>query len=126
MENTNEPQAGSTGPGPMSQQAVLPNSTAVLVLGIISIAACWCYGLIGMVLGIIALALAGKPRKLYAESPELYSLSSYNNLKAGRVCAIIGVSLSSLVILFYIIYFAIMGAALGTIFSSMPWETFID
>lgn len=89
----------------------LPNATAVLVLGIISIALCWCYGFIGLICGIIALYLAGKDRKLYAQSPSSYSVSSYNNLKAGRICAIIGVILSGIyvvIIIFYIIFFGAM------------------
>ena len=39
-------------------QIPVPNSAAVLVLGILSIVLCFCYGLIGMTLGIIALVLA--------------------------------------------------------------------
>ena len=30
----------------------LPNATAVLVLGVLSLVFCWCYGIIGLVLGI--------------------------------------------------------------------------
>ena len=29
----------------------LPNATAVLVLGILSLVFCWCYGFVGLVLG---------------------------------------------------------------------------
>lgn len=36
----------------------LPNSTAVLVLGILSLVFCWCYGIVGLILGIIAVALS--------------------------------------------------------------------
>ncbi len=38
----------------------LPNSTGVLVLGILSIVFCWCYGIPGLVLGIIALVMSKK------------------------------------------------------------------
>lgn len=31
----------------------LPNATAVLVLGILSLVFCWCYGFVGLVLGIL-------------------------------------------------------------------------
>ena len=96
----------------------LPNSTAVLVLGILSIALCFCYGIVGLVLGIIALVLASKGADIYAANPGAYSLASYNNLKAGRICAIIGVILSVLYILFLIIYVVFIGAAL----TSMPWD----
>ena len=40
----------------------LPNATAVLVLGILSLVFCWCYGFVGLVLGILAVAIASGPR----------------------------------------------------------------
>lgn len=102
----------------------LPNSTAVLVLGILSIALCWCYGVIGLTLGIIALVLSNKATKVYNENKSAYTESSYKNMKAGKICAIIGTSISGLYILIVIVYLSIVGAALGTIFSTMPWESF--
>ena len=41
----------------------LPNATAVLVLGILSLVFCWCYGFVGLILGILAVAIASAPRK---------------------------------------------------------------
>lgn len=101
----------------MQMQQALPNSTAVLVLGIISIVSCWCVGIVGLVLGIIALVLASKAKQLYLKSPGNYTQSSYGNLKAGKVCAIIGVCLSGLYVLYAIVYFLILGAA----FTALPW-----
>ncbi|MCX6297236.1 MAG: CCC motif membrane protein [Bacteroidetes bacterium] len=96
-------------------QKQLPNATAVLVLGIISIVGCFCYGIIGLILGIIAVILAVKDNNLYNLNPTLYTVASYKNLKAGRVCAIIGLSLSALYVIFWIIFFVIVGsAALGS------------
>jgi len=96
---------------------ILPNSTAILVLGITSIVGCFCAGIVGLVLGIIALALASKAQKIYKNAPNKYTASSYNNMKAGKVCAIVGVSLSSIYVVYFIIYIVI----LGTAFSTMPW-----
>jgi hypothetical protein len=107
----------------MGSPQVLPNSTAVLVLGIISIALCWCYGIIGLTTGIIALALGSKGDKLYKSNPTGYTEGSYKNMKAGKICAIIGTCLSGVYFLFIIIYFLIIGAAIGSIFSTMPWES---
>ena len=101
-------------------QQMLPNSTAVLVLGIISIVGCFCYGIIGLILGIIALVISGKAKKLYNENPSMYTESSFKNMKAGRVCAIVGLSLSACYLIFFIIYIAII----GTVISGMPWESF--
>jgi hypothetical protein len=88
----------------------LPNANATLVLGIISIATCWLYGLPGLVCGIIALVLYGKDKKLYLTDPQAYE-NSYKNSKAGHVCAIIGVSLSALFFVYIIVIFAIVGTA---------------
>jgi hypothetical protein len=103
--------------GRQGQQS-LPNSTAVLVLGIISIVGCFCYGIIGVVTGIIALVLSSKDTTLYQQNPSLYSEISYKNLKAGKVCAIVGLSLSAFYIICLIVYIAIIGAA----FTALPWN----
>ena len=83
----------------------LPNGTAVLVLGIMSIVTCCCYGFIGLTLGIIAVVLANKDLKLYQESPELYL--NYKNLSIGKVLGIIGIVLSSffLIVVIYAVIF---------------------
>ncbi len=91
-----------------NQPSNLPNATAALVLGIISLVGALCYGIVGVICGIIGLILANKDRKLYQATPELYSTSSYSTLNAGRVCSIIGLILGGIVVLillFYIIFF---------------------
>lgn len=105
-------------------QQSLPNATAVLVLGILSIALCWCYGIPGITMGIIALVLANKSTKMYTANSGAYTESSFKNMKAGKICAIIGTSLSGLYLIFIIVYLSILGVALGSIFSTMPWENF--
>jgi len=118
MENqnfNNPPQ--QTPPGGFYQMPPLPNSTAVLVLGILSIVFCWVVGIPGLVMGIIALTMSGKASAIYKQNPGMYSVSSYNNMKAGRICAIIGVVLSAL----YLVYAIIAIATVGALFSSMPW-----
>jgi M penetrans paralogue family 26 len=84
----------------------LPDSTAVLVLGILSIIGSFCYGIVGLILGIIALAMASRPERLYKQNPDKYSPSSISNLKAGKVCGIIGTALSGVIILIMLIVFA--------------------
>ncbi|MBL7703277.1 MAG: hypothetical protein JNM14_13585 [Ferruginibacter sp.] len=80
-----------------SQQ--LPNATATLVLGILSIVVC-------LICGIVALVISNKDVALYKANPELYSAASYNNIKAGRICALIGIILQGLAIIVYIIFIA--------------------
>jgi hypothetical protein len=91
----------------------LPDSTTILVLGIISIVVCWCYGLPAIILGIIALVLSSKANKLFKANPLLYTQSSYKNMQAGKVCAIIGLVLGSLYLIFAIMYVIFVGTALS-------------
>ena len=87
----------------------LPNATAVLVLGIVSILSCCCYGIVGIIFGAVALFLAQKDLKLYNAEPELYQ--NYNNLKIGRTLAIIGISLSAVYLVITIYMYAVVGEA---------------
>ena len=105
---------------PGGQQPV-PNATVVLVLGILSLVMCWCYGLIGLILGIIAVVLSSKSKRLYEANPGLYTMGSFNNLKAGRICGIIGICLSALYMVFLVVYIVLVGAAALT---GMPWDRF--
>lgn len=98
-------------------QRPLPNATAVLVLGIVSIVGCFCYGIPGLVCGIISVVLSGKDLKLYNADPSLYTPGSLSNLKSGRICGIIGMSLSAAYLAFLIIYIFTVGWA----FLSHPW-----
>ncbi len=86
-----------------NRQTPLPESTAVLVLGILSIIGSFCYGIPGLILSIIALALSSKPGRLYNQDPHRYTASSHSNMKAGKICAIIGLSISILFILIMVI-----------------------
>ena len=99
-------------------QMPIPNSAAVLVLGILSIVFCFCYGFIGLVLGIIAIVLAGKANAIYNANPTNFTVSSFNNLKAGKICAIIGTILSALMLVYIIVVFFIVGAAI----TGLPWS----
>lgn len=85
----------------------LPNSTAILILGIFSILTCCCYGVLGILLSVIALYLANKDKQLYMENKELYS--NYSNIKTGKVLAYIGLILSIIYLLFVIWLFVTFG-----------------
>jgi len=90
----------------------LPNATAVLVLGILSIIGCCFYG-VGIVFGIIALVLASKDTKLYKANPAAYS--NYSTLNTGRILAIIGVVL----VMISIVVTLVLGSAIG-------WDAFTN
>ncbi|MEL6556783.1 MAG: CCC motif membrane protein [Bacteroidota bacterium] len=97
-------------------QQKLPNATATLVLGILSIVSCCCFGLPGLVFGIIALVISQNSVRMYRENPSEYS--DYGNLQAGRVMAIIGIVLSS----FNLIRMIVMLIIYGT----MGYDSFMD
>lgn len=92
------------------EQMKLPNSMAILVMGIASIPLCCCInGIVGLGLGIATLIMANKAMALYQADPSAYTPSSYSNVKAGRICAIIGLVFSLLVILSVIWWIANFG-----------------
>lgn len=94
----------------------LPNATAVLVLGILSIVfICCCYGLFAIILAVVALILAAQDKKKYLADPDAYSKSSYSNLNAGRVCALIGLILGAIYMISMLIMF-IVGFSQGGFF----------
>lgn len=86
-------------------QVPIPDSTTVLVLGILSIIGSLCYGIVGLVLGIIGMALSARAERRYQETKERYQATSYSTLKAGRICSLIGLILSIVLIIVYLLYF---------------------
>lgn len=89
-------------------QEKLPQSTGVLVLGILSIVlSCCCSGIIGMILAVIALVMAAKAKKIYMEAPEQYT--GYSNVSTGRILAIIGIIVNLIVLLISIYMIVVYG-----------------
>jgi hypothetical protein len=108
---------------PNHQLQNLPNTNIVLVLGILSILCIvrvfvgseefWVGSILvgtehialgGVICGIISLVLARKGRKMYKVSLTSYSLQSFQKLRMGRVCSIIGLTIGGLFLLFIMIY----------------------
>ena len=109
MENTNQPNVFSDGKKP------LPNATAVLVLGICSIVfSCF---FVGLILGIIGLVLGNKGKSLYKEAPSAYD--GYGQLNAGWIMSIIGLCLSALYVIYWIIWVIILGTASASFWQEM-------
>lgn len=89
------------------KKTILPNSTAVLVLGICSIVFS-CFA-VGLVLGIIGLVLGAKGRKMYYETPDLFD--GFGSLNAGWIMSIIGTVLSGIYIAYWLVFVLIIGGA---------------
>ena len=96
--SVNNKNQGSVGSGD------IPNSVAVLVLGICSIVGCIFWGIPGVVCGIISLSLFKNVKSVYLSNPSYYQ-NSYKNAQAGMICGIIGVSLSGLFVLILLLGF---------------------
>jgi membrane glycosyltransferase len=77
----------------------LPNSTSVIVLGVLSVMTCCLWGIIGLTLAIVALYLSKKDSKLYFESPELYT--NFQTLWVGKAIAIFGLIINIASLIFY-------------------------
>jgi len=92
----------------------LPNATIILVLGILSIIGCCCYGVVGIICGIIAIVMAKSATALYVSDPGKYTESSYKNMNAGKTCAWIGLILSILSLISSIVMMLIYGFAAFT------------
>lgn len=79
------------------EKQTLPNSTLVLIMGILSLVGCCCYGLPGLIFGIVAVVVGQKATNTYKLSPENYT--GYDNVKAGKIMGIIGIVLSLLAVI---------------------------
>ena len=90
-------------------QQNLPNSNTILVLGILSIVFCWWHlvSFVGIVLGIITIVLANKEIAVFNANPQNFTISSLNNVKTGRICAIIGLIIS--IIIFVLVSLFLIG-----------------
>jgi len=87
----------------------LPNATTSLILGIVSIVTCCCYGIIGLPLGIAAVVLANKAKKIYLEAPENYT--GYSNANTVKILGIIGIILNALYLIMIIFLISAFGWA---------------
>lgn len=79
----------------------LPHSQAALILGISSIiTACCCYGVVGIILGVIGIMQANKAVAVHNQDPDLYT--GINNANTGKTTSIIGVVLGVFVVIVYL------------------------
>jgi hypothetical protein len=103
-----------TTPEPKQQ---LPNSSAALILGILSIVS-GCF-MLGLVLGIIGLTISAKDKRMYDENPQAYT--GYGSLNAGRILSIIGIVLGGLSVFISLIWGLIVGGAFLTFLNEVTF-----
>ena len=85
----------------------LPNATLTLVFGILSLVTFCCYGIFGILFGLLALILGNIALKKFKQDPELYT--GEGNAKIGRVLGIIGLVLGLLMIALVVWMISIVG-----------------
>jgi ABC-type Fe3+ transport system permease subunit len=78
----------------------IPHSKTVLILGIVSIPSCFCFGIVGVIIAFFTFYLHKKAILSYTSNSEKYRKTSYNNLKTGKICATIGLILGLMYLLF--------------------------
>ena len=96
----------------MGQQS-LPGASTVLTMGILSIVgSLFCCGPFGAIFSIIGLVKAKTAEQLYQQNPENYS--DYSNVKTGKILSYIGLALAIISLVFIILYFGFIVAAITT------------
>ncbi|WP_456376671.1 CCC motif membrane protein [Lutibacter sp.] len=86
----------------------LPHAKSSLIFGIVSIVtACCCFGLPGLIFGIIGLNNSKKAMKIYNEDPSQFDGSG--NANTGKITSIIGIVLGVIFVL-QIIYALFSGS----------------
>jgi hypothetical protein len=83
-------------------QIPLPNASAVMIMGILSIVGCLCYGVLGIVFGIIALVLYKQDKALYNANPGMYSAQSLSSLNTEEFAPDRTDSISIVLLVWYI------------------------
>lgn len=99
-QNRQSPYRQQSPYGPNNPDPGQGKGVAAMVLGICSILTCSCYGIVGLVTGIIGLYLA-------KQSKECSGGFENGFAKAGRICSLVGVILSALMIVYLVICFCL-------------------
>lgn len=99
----------------------LPNATAVLILGILSLVFALISCLFGptfivsLILAVVALALSGSGMRTHRQNPGAFS--GHGNIQAGRICAIVSLCIGGLFLLLILGYLIFV----GTLITSSPF-----
>lgn len=86
------------GGGGFGGQMDHPKASSIQTLGIMGLIFTFLFWIVGLVLNIIALSQAGNALSEINANPGKYSQASVSKVKAGRTCAIIGLSVLGLVL----------------------------
>jgi len=96
----------------------LKNAVGTLVLGILSILTCMCYGVIGLILAIIGLVISKQDNELVKNNPEVMYMNA-GALKAGRILCIIGLVFNILMIIYFVVILLVIGTEDPQVFDEL-------
>ncbi|MGJ8731790.1 MAG: CCC motif membrane protein [Cellulophaga sp.] len=89
----------------------LPGASSALTMGILSIVlTLFCCGPFGAIFSFIGFAKAKSAKKLFEENPDKYI--SVDSANTGRILSIVGLVLACVILLFTILYFGVIIAAI--------------
>jgi len=96
----------------INAQATSGHAIASLVLGIVAIPTCMCYGLPALICGALAIYFyrVWEQRARY----ENFSPGSHGMAKAGMICGIVGLCLGGLYLLFIVVWIGMLVATDGS------------
>tara|TARA_B100001250_G_scaffold337612_1_gene304431 strand:+ start:433 stop:798 length:366 start_codon:yes stop_codon:yes gene_type:complete len=90
-------------PNNYSPKKTLGSALPSMIMGIVSIPMSG-MGIVGIIFGVIGIILANNTIKQYNENPNEYETQGLDQANAAKICSIIGVVLSSLVLLAWVVY----------------------
>jgi hypothetical protein len=100
------------------QAGQLKNAVGALVLGILSILTCMCYGVIGLILAIIGLVISKQDNQLVKDNPDVMYMNA-GALKAGRILCIIGLVFNILMIIYFVVILLVIGTEDPQVFDEL-------
>lgn len=94
------------------EQQTLPGASTTLTMGIISVVgALVCCGPFAAIFSIVGLSSASKAERMYKANPGSYT--GYESVKTGKILSYIGLGLSLVMLIFFILYFGAIIAFIG-------------
>lgn len=83
-----------------------PRASTINSLGILGLVLTFVFGIVGLIINIIALAMSGSAMGEVNGNPGRYSDASIRKIKSGRTCAIVGLSIQGAAIIIILLVVA--------------------
>lgn len=83
-----------------------PKASTIQTLGILGLILTFLFGIVGLILNIVALSMSGGAMAEINANPGQYTETSRSKIKGGRTCAIIGLSIQAFAIVVLVLILA--------------------